>query len=80
MTARRGRVLMVGMFAVALTSSAAGCGLNVTAICESAGGTYAGGTCTRWGPSQQAARERCGTYGGVYLVGEGICVLGSGGP
>jgi hypothetical protein len=74
------RVLMVGMFAVGLTSSAAGCALDVTAICEASGGTYAGGTCTRSGPSQQAARAGCEASGGVYLGGHETCVLGSGGP
>lgn len=74
------RVLMVGMFAVGLASSAAGCALDVTAICKAAGGTYAGGTCTQWGPDQQAAREGCEASGGVYLGGHDSCVLGSGGP
>src|SRR5882724_1806373 len=37
------RVLMLGVFAVGLTGSAAGCALNLTATCEASGGTYAGG-------------------------------------
>jgi hypothetical protein len=74
------RVLMVGTFAVALMSSVAGCAGDVAAICKAAGGTYAGGTCTQWGPSQQAARDGCAASGGVYWVGNNICVLGSGGP
>jgi len=43
--------------------SLAGCAgsgwLSGTALCEAAGGTYTGGTCSRWGPAQQAAQEMC---------------------
>jgi len=74
------RVLMLGVFAVGLTGSAAGCALNLTATCEASGGTYAGGTCSGWGPRQQAAKEACEANGAVYLWGADTCVLGSGGP
>ena len=74
------RVLMVATLAVGLASSAAGCAGDVASICKGSGGTYVGGTCTQWGPSQQAARDGCAASGGVYLVGSNTCVLGSGGP
>jgi hypothetical protein len=64
--------------------SLAGCAgsgwLSGTAICEAAGGTYTGGTCSRWGPAQQAAQEMCETSGGVYLAGQEQCAFGMGGP
>ncbi len=60
--------------------SLAGCALNGTAICEAAGGTYVGGTCSRWGPRQRAAQEMCESNGGVYLTGEDRCAFGEGGP
>ena len=62
----------------------AGCGgsgrLNGTALCEAAGGTYTGGTCSRWGPAQQAAEKMCDASGGVYLAGQEQCAFGMGGP
>ena len=65
--------------------SLAGCAgsggrLSGTALCEAAGGTYTGGTCSRWGPAQQAAQEMCETSGGVYLAGQEQCAFGMGGP
>ena len=64
--------------------SLAGCAgsgwLSGTAICEAAGGTYTGGTCSRWGPAQQAAQDWCETSGGVYLAGQEQCAFGMGGP
>ena len=74
------RAICLSLATLLTTSSAAGCAVDVAAICKAAGGTYAGGTCTQWGPSQQAARDRCSASGGVYLVGSNTCVLGSGGP
>ena len=74
------RVLMVGALAVGLWSGVGGCALDAAAICKASGGTQAGGTCTQFGPRQQAARESCKASGGVYLVGSDTCVLGSGGP
>ena len=74
------RAICLSLAALLTTSSAAGCAVDVAAICKAAGGTYARGTCTQWGPSQQAARDRCSASGGVYLVGSNTCVLGSGGP
>lgn len=59
--------------------SLAGCGLSGTALCEAAGGTYTGDTCSRWGPAQQAAQEMCETSGGVYLTGTEECAFGMGG-
>ncbi len=53
--------------------------LSGTALCEAPGGTYTGGTCSRWGPAQQAAQEMCETSGGVYLVGTEACAFGMGG-
>jgi hypothetical protein len=66
--------------AVGLAGSAGGCALDVTALCEGAGGTWAGGTCTRWSPAQQAALEGCEANGGVYLRGDDTCHFGEGGP
>jgi len=70
----------LSLAALLAMSGAAGCAVDVTATCKASGGTYAGGTCTQWGPSQQAARDSCKARGGVYLVGSDTCVLGSGGP
>jgi hypothetical protein len=74
------RTLMVGILAIGLAGSAAGCGLDVTTICKAAGGAYAGGACIRWSPSQQAAQEACETSGGVYQGGLDTCEFGMGGP
>ena len=68
------------MLAIAVLLSAAGCGVNASAICEGAGGTYVGGTCSRWGPRQEEAQQMCESHGGVYLRGEESCVLDGGGP
>jgi hypothetical protein len=76
----RHRALMVGIFAIALAGGAAGCALRGTALGEAAGGTYAGGTCIRWSPDQQAAQDACETSGGVYLGGQDTCEFGMGGP
>ena len=77
---RISRMLMVGALAVGLSAGTAGCAFDAAATCRASGGTPAGGTCTQYGPSQQAAREACKANSGVYLVGSGTCVLGSGGP
>jgi hypothetical protein len=74
------RAICLSLAALLIASSAAGCAVDVAATCRAAGGTYAGGTCTQYGPSQHAARDRCSASGGVYLVGSDACVLGSGGP
>ena len=74
------RAICLSLAALLTTSSAAGCAVDVAAICKAAGSTYAGGTCTQWGPSQQAARDRCSASGGVYFVDSNACILGSGGP
>jgi hypothetical protein len=66
--------------AIAVLLSAAGCGSNASAICAGAGGTYVGGTCSRWGPRQQEAEQMCESRGGVYLRGEESCAFGEGGP
>ena len=63
-----------------LAGCAGGGGLSGTALCEAAGGAYTEGTCTRWGPGQQAAQEMCQTSGGVYLAGQDQCAFGMGGP
>jgi hypothetical protein len=67
-------------FAIAVLLSAAGCGSNAAAICERAGGTYVGGTCSRWGPRQEEAQHMCESRGGVYLRGQESCAFGEGGP
>jgi hypothetical protein len=71
---------MVGALAVGLSSGAAGCAVDTASICKASGGTPSGGTCSQYGPSQQAARDRCRASGGVYFVGSDTCMLGSGGP
>jgi hypothetical protein len=60
--------------------SLGGCAQDAAAICSGAGGTYVGGTCSRWSPRQQAAQDACETSGGVYLRGDERCALGEGGP
>jgi hypothetical protein len=49
-------------------------------LCEAAGGSYTGSTCTRWSQGQEAASEWCQANGGVYLGGQARCEWGSGGP
>jgi hypothetical protein len=71
---------MVGVVALALLGGPAGCGSDAAAICSAAGGTYAGDTCTRWTPYQQAAQNACETHGGVYSLGQNRCEFGEGGP
>jgi len=69
--------LVTAVIAVVVLLS--GCaGTSGTAICEAAGGRYAGGTCARSIPGQQAAQERCKTHGGVYLGGQDTCAFGMG--
>jgi hypothetical protein len=70
------RASCLSLAALLTTSGAAGCAVDVAAICKVSGGTYAGGTCTQWGPREQAARDSCKASGGVYLVGRDTCVLG----
>lgn len=71
---------MVYALAVGLSSGAAGCAADTAAICRASGGTPSGGTCSQYGPREQAARDRCRAAGGVYFVGSDACILGSGGP
>lgn len=66
--------------ALGLSSGAAGCAADTAAICKASGGTQVGGTCSQFGPRQQAAKEYCNANGGVYFVGSDACILGSGGP
>jgi hypothetical protein len=66
-------------FAIAALLSLAGC--SASAICTSAGGTYAAGTCTRpMTEDQRAFEQQCEGYGGVYLTGQDTCEFGTGGP
>jgi hypothetical protein len=64
---------------LSLTGCAGSGWLSATALCEAAGGTYTGGTCSGWGPAQQAAEEMCDASGGVYLAGQERCEFGMGG-
>ena len=66
--------------AIAALLSLAACSGGGLAICTSAGGTYAAGTCTRSSAGQQAAEQQCQARGGVYLGGQDICAVGAGGP
>ena len=63
---------------VAAALSLTGCA--GASLCEAAGGTYTGSTCTRWSAGQEAAAEWCQRNGGVYLGGQDRCEWGSGGP
>jgi len=64
--------------AIAALLSLAGC--SASTICTSAGGTYAAGTCTRsTSEAQQAFERECQARGGVYLGGQGICLVSAGG-
>src|SRR5262245_30528183 len=58
-----------------------GCALSGggAGICASAGGTYAGGTCTQaFSPALQAAEQSCDARGGVFLAGQNVCAFGMG--
>ena len=72
------RVICLSLAALLTTSSAAGCAVDVAATCKASGGTYAGGMCTQWGPSQQAARDGCSASGGVYLGGSKLAYSAAG--
>jgi hypothetical protein len=72
--------LTAAVLALTVLLSAAGCGVNADLLCERAGGTYVGGTCSRWSPRQQEAQRMCESRGGVYLSGEESCAFGEGGP
>jgi len=70
----------LGLLAVAALLSLTACSSGTLAICASAGGTYAAGTCTRSSADQQAAEQLCEARGGVYLRGQDTCAIGAGGP
>ena len=74
---RPGPILAL-ILAAGLAVGAAGCSVDVASICQAAGGTYTGDTCTRSG--EQAAEDACAAGGGVYLAGQDRCEIGSGGP
>ena len=66
-------------FAIAALLSLTGC--SASAICTSAGGTYAAGTCTRpTSEDERAFEQQCQASGGAYLGGQRICEFGPGGP
>ena len=67
-------------FGIAALLFLGACSTDGRAICASAGGTYASGTCTRSSAGQQAAEQQCQARGGVYLGGQDICAVGAGGP
>ena len=65
-------------FAIAALLSLAGC--SASALCTSAGGTYAAGTCTRSTSAEQQKFERqYQARGGVYLGSQGTCLVSAGG-
>jgi hypothetical protein len=72
--------LKVGVLALALIGGVAGCGLDARKLCERAGGTHTGTSCTRSTPGEQAAEDACEAHGGVYLRGQDRCEIGGGGP
>ncbi len=68
-----GVVLTLALFSLCACS-------GTGAICERAGGQYAGGGCThRWTPDELAARQRCEARGGAYLELSNSCVFRGGG-
>ena len=69
------RLVTTALGAMMLTLSACA---STGAICEESGGTYSGGTCTRWSPGQEAAQKWCETHGGSYLAGPNVCAFGEG--
>jgi hypothetical protein len=74
------RAWAVRILAIGLAGSVAGCAADAARICESTGGSYTSGTCSRWGPAQQAAEDACERSGGVYQGGSETCEFGMGGP
>ena len=73
------RRAIIAAGALALTACASG--LDAAAICERAGGRWAGGLCEyRLTPEQLALRQWCETQGGRYLNGDNTCAFGRGGP
>jgi hypothetical protein len=77
----RQRTLMSPLpFGIAALLFLGACSTSGLAICTSAGGTYAAGTCIRSSAGQQAAEQQCQARGGVYLGGQDICAVGAGGP
>jgi hypothetical protein len=67
-------------FAISALLSLAGCSASGLAICTSAGGTYESGTCTRSTSAEQREFEQqCEARGGVYLGGQGSCLVSAGG-
>ena len=74
------RAWAVRILAIGLAGSVAGCAADAARICESTGGSYTSGTCSRWGPAQQAAEDACDRSGGVYQGGSETCEFGMGGP
>src|SRR5512137_2305927 len=66
--------------ALAVLLSLAACSAGGLAICTSAGGTYAAGTCTRSSAGPQATEQQCEARGGVYLRGQDTSRSARAGP
>src|SRR5713101_1902482 len=69
--AMREGILISMLGAITLTLSACA---STGAICERSGGTYSGGTCTRWSPGQEAAQKWCETHGHLSHGPERLCL------
>jgi hypothetical protein len=78
MAAAPGRPVSPAPLVIAVLLALTACSAGGPAICESAGGTYAAGVCTRAG--DEAAQQQCQARGGVYLRGQDVCAVGAGGP
>ena len=66
-----GRMALVSMLVLPLAACSSTKRMSSKALCEGAGGKYAGKTCSP-GTSKSAA-EMCQAHGGVYLAGEDYC-------
>jgi hypothetical protein len=78
---RRARPLSLAalaLSALALSACAGTVKVSSRAICEAAGGSYADGTCSNFGPGARRAEQMCEAQGGVYLLGEDVCAMGGG--
>jgi hypothetical protein len=69
-----GVVMIAGLAALstAACSSAGKTRLTSSSICQAAGGTYSGGTCSP-GRSPLTAQQMCAAHNGVYFSGGDYC-------
>ena len=70
---------LVALSTVACSTAGAPSGstrLSSNAMCQAAGGTYAGGTCMPGG-NPMTAQQMCATHNGVYVSGGDDCEFSS---